>query len=315
MIERCDGGPEPVPATLGAAAPLGAGIVTAVRDREANLLEALSSWLSVEGLEEIAIVDWSSRRPIADAVSEAGLRDGRLRILRVEAEPRWVLSHAFNLSFRLSRARLICKVDADVVLTADALIRNRPAPGRFVAGDYRKVSDASQHHLNGTFLAHRGDLARVGGVNEFLTAYGYDDTDLYERLLRLGGDRVTLDHATARHLAHDDASRVAFAPTPWSTLREKAERDPAFQEMRNGLLAHALGPWGPDMPMARFRWRNGALRRDGPSLHAPAAEMVAAIDRLALRRYLVVKTPVGDRARVLEDAALDDILDAPMERR
>ena len=66
----------------------GISLVTCSMNRTQNLLRALPSWLANVEITEIVIVDWSSDMPVAYDIAAAGISDPRIRILRIEGEPR-----------------------------------------------------------------------------------------------------------------------------------------------------------------------------------------------------------------------------------
>ena len=69
-------------------------IVCAVMNRAPALRVALTSWRLQRDVTEIVIVDWNSEIPLAPLVRE----DDRIRIVRVDHEPRFHLAAAFNLA-------------------------------------------------------------------------------------------------------------------------------------------------------------------------------------------------------------------------
>ena len=289
------------------------GLVTCVRDREENLVRTLPTWLALPKIDEVLIVDWTSRVPVSDALARAGIEDPRLRIVRVEGEPRWILSHAFNLGFRMSRGQLVMKVDADIELSPDVLEANPVPEGSFVAGDWRAVEDPHQSHLNGTVFVRRPDLASVGGYNEYLTTYGYDDNDLYQRLVDRGLERRLLDARSAHHLPHDDDTRVGRTARHVETVREALLRRPQVHGEKNRLIV-SIGPrWaGYRKTCAYVRSQDdGIVRvwRDGISPSEMAPDVAEGIERLALRR--VLSWQHGPVVFTISDRAFDALLDRP----
>lgn len=133
----------------------GVSLVTCCMNREENILRGLRSWLVCQDIAEIIIVDWSSDRPVQEALAEAGISDPRIRIVRVEAEARWILTYAFNAGFRAASRERILKVDADIILAADFFARNRLDSGHFIAGNWR-LATQDQAHVNGFLPVQKG---------------------------------------------------------------------------------------------------------------------------------------------------------------
>lgn len=297
------------------AAPSGPGepgvsVVTCCRNRSANLIRALPSWLACAEVAEVVVVDWGSDRPVAADLAAAGLTDPRIRLVRAEDEPRWILSLAFNLGFRLARCARVLKADADIVLERDFFARNPLPPMAFVAGNWRRT-DPGQAYVNGVFYIRAGDLRAVNGFNEYITTYGWDDDDLYDRLVAAGITRVDVDPGSVTHLDHDDAARLNHAtpetPSGWADLGQMA----MFRIRTNRMLATMMPPWNRDRVMQPFRWRRvGAGRlsveRAGVSIHRVPPEQQAIAEQLAACEMLAWR--VGLRAYELTGRQLDLLL-------
>jgi len=69
--------------------------------------------------------------------------------------------------------------------------------------------DDNETHLAGVVYAHSNDFWAVGGYNERIEIYGYEDTDLVLRLGRKGLSPRPLDFSTLYHLPHEDEVRFA----------------------------------------------------------------------------------------------------------
>lgn len=241
----------PEMAAISAEALPGISLVTCCMNRSENLLNALRSWMACPEIDEILIVDWSSDQPVAQALQAAGMSDPRLRILRVEDEPRWVLSYAFNAGFRLARHAQILKADADIVLTSDFFARNPLRSGQFIAGNWRNAS-AGQEHINGFFFVHKSDLAAVGGFNEFITTYGWDDDDLYSRIEQQGLTRIDVDPETLHHQDHSDVERTGQQGARSQHALDMFQEDMLYHIRRNRFIANVMPVWAPDCPPIPF---------------------------------------------------------------
>ena len=92
-------------------------VTCGVKDREAPLRQALSSWLARPEVDEVVLVDWSSKKRL-----EAGnpwLCDPRVVVVQVEGQPHWTASKCHNLELLLATGHLILRLDADDVLHDD----------------------------------------------------------------------------------------------------------------------------------------------------------------------------------------------------
>lgn len=293
----------------------GVSLVTCCMNRNANLMRALPSWLAQGEVAEILIVDWSSTPPVAEDLRAAGIADRRIRILRVEGEPRWVLTYAFNLGFRAAQFDTILKADADIVLAADFFARNRLEDGALIAGNWRDAPP-DQPHVNGFFLVRKAALARVGGFNEHITSYGWDDEDLYARMVIDGIRRVNVAAGTIHHLPHSDAERTGHADAAPGrlTLREALLRDTQFLIRRNRFIANAMPDWDarsqplPFLVLAEDA-RGMVVKREGWVPSEVPATIAAQADSQALRELLSWR--LGREVLALAEPALQRVLDLP----
>lgn len=223
----------------------GISLVTCSMNREENLLRALNSWMACPDLREIILVDWSSNRPVSEALKEQGIQDPRIKVIRVDGESRWILSYAFNVGFRAARCNRILKTDADIVLAPDFFQKNRLDANSFIAGNWRTATEA-QSHVNGFFYLHKADLAAIGGFNEFITTYGWDDDDIYARLVEHGATRIDVAGETIHHLEHSDEERTGEAAQTNSGLNalQELQANTLFKIRRNRFLANVMPHWG-----------------------------------------------------------------------
>lgn len=289
-------------------------IVAACKDRPDTLAVAATSWTRVEGVSEIVLMDWSSAAPLRAVLPPTVLADERVFIATAPGQSAWVLTRAYNIAIRLATSAAVLKVDCDTVLSPDFLTTHPLIPGVFYAGDWRVltlVSDSSssapfvadeQVHVNGLLYAPRHDWIRVGGYDERIATYGWDDSDIASRMARVSESRA-FNYSLVRHLAHDDNLRTATQRRS-SILPPDNPLAAAVEIQRNRILLTRFGlaPWSASSP--RIRW-NVASTPEGLVVTAASAipavaELVPAEDaldvskrsiRLILLRYGISLLP------------------------
>jgi glycosyltransferase involved in cell wall biosynthesis len=230
----------------------GVSVVNCCRNRTENLLKALPTWLAHQTIREIIIVDWTSDEPVRKSLDENGFKDKRIKVIRVENEPRWILSYAFNLGFRLARHELILKVDADITLKPDFFSKNPLMAGTFIAGDWTKA-EKGQEHINGFFYLRTHDLLKIKGFNEYITTYGWDDDDIYSRLATSGLQRVCVDTKSIYHIPHDDASRLDGVCKKDGNAWTELQGDPLYKIRANRYIATVMPYWSKDRAFAPYK--------------------------------------------------------------
>lgn len=229
-------------------------IVTVVMNRSRHLLSTAPLVSQCVAHAEHLIIDWSSTTPI-DRAQLPG--DSRIRLIRVDGESQWQLARAYNFAVARAHAEVILKLDADCWITQE-----QPRWSALKPGHYRRSAAAGG--LNGLFMIRRSDFCAVGGFNEYLTGYGYDDKDLYQRLDACldvepleSGLFQTLDHDDLdRVCAHDRSRRktnsygTGVGPGRWKAVCAIARMEET--KAMNRFLAEAL-PWSSQAPGSDYR--------------------------------------------------------------
>jgi len=138
----------------------GVSLVTCCMNRNENLVKALSSWITCRDIKEIIIVDWSSTDSVFDYINSNGIKDKRIKVIRVNDQPRWILSYAFNIGFRMASYDTILKSDADIIIYPDFFKKNKLTDETFISGDWR-IAPKGQEHINGFFYIYREKLMKI----------------------------------------------------------------------------------------------------------------------------------------------------------
>ncbi|GAB0497471.1 hypothetical protein MMPV_008804 [Pyropia vietnamensis] len=172
--------------------------------------------------------------------------DPRLRVVRVANADAWVLSRAYNLAARLSTYSATLRLDCDHTLHP-SFIDTHPlsslagASGSWYAGNWAAAADENGVHVNGALFVERSRLLRVGGYDERVTGYGWEDAELGHRLADGGGGGRRDLRGGVAHLPHGDDQRVA------ADGDEGGRGHPAYIAAHiqlNALLLDKLPGWG-----------------------------------------------------------------------
>lgn len=180
-------------------------------DRNENLYNSLKSWLHHKNINEIVLVDWSSKEPIHDYISK-NFKTDKIKIFRVENINRWILTWAYNLGFQNCSFDKILKLDSDVSLSTDFLDTYKLDEKSFYRGCWKISRNENENHLNGQFYCHKKNLSKINYYNEKIVSYGWDDDDLYDRLNELKLNQFFIDPKDIFHIEHEDLERVVNQP-------------------------------------------------------------------------------------------------------
>jgi len=203
-------------------------VLCAVKNRTANLITAAGSWLARPEISQIVIVDWGSE----DLISELPLfcSNSSIQVVRAEAKG-WHLSAALNRGLTEITDGWVLKADADHVLRKAFFSRVRQEQGSFYRGFWADHLPRNAG-LNGLCYVPAEDLRTVGGWDERIQTYGWEDTDLYHRLTAVGLRQRFLPLNTASHLTHpkpqERAQRKIHNRTSTEINRRATEARPVW---------------------------------------------------------------------------------------
>ena len=251
--------------------PAGLSIVTVCMNRREHLLATAPQVAAWPHHNEHLIIDWSSREPLRrDELPD----DPRLRLLRVEGEGRWNPSRAYNFGLAQAHGRWLMRMDADCWPTPQFEPQALQAQGSLWVGQ-------GGEGRFGQFLMERARLEAVGGFNEFLRGWGFEDKDLRARLEVQQGWRLgSLPAEAIGVIEHSDEERMG---QPRAGRGQALRRSLGLATMRSSRLGNRLlaahHPWGPHTPASRYEETEpGIWRVHKASVPRPTAETADEID-------------------------------------
>lgn len=190
-------------------------LIAACMDRNEILSASLSSWAQIPNLHQIVIVDWASNQTCAGLPQlQHMLQTGNVSLIHVQNTQQWALSRAYNLAASFATGDYLLKVDCDTTLNSNFLATHPlPQPGHYYTVAWGTERNTNEEKLRGVWMASREDFASVGGYDERIVEYGFEDTDLYNRFNTLASLKPvnfnldTMRHNVAGHLiwARDEA--------------------------------------------------------------------------------------------------------------
>jgi hypothetical protein len=259
---------------------VGLSIVTVCMNRREHLLATAPKVAAWPHHGEHLIVDWSSTEPLRREELPA---DPRIRLLRVEGEPRWNLCRAYNFGVARCKGEWVLKLDADawptqafdpflpaLRLAADGACGESGVVCAFGSGpDGRK----------GQFLMERQLFEEVGGFHELLVGYGFDDKDLLARLLqRTGWEARCVPPEWIGVISHSDGERAEQGVKRGAMAASQGLAAMRATRLANRLLA-AHHPWGRLRPHSLYEQRSpGHWLVIPDSLPTPTAEAADEIE-------------------------------------
>lgn len=187
-------------------------IICGIKDRIHNLVKVIDTWLIQPRVSQVIIVDWNSKCPVLEELSYL-TKQPKLKVVRVVNVEKWMLSQALNLAASYVKTPLLLKLDVDNRLGRD-FFNDHPlksTDSKFYSGNWSIASDMNERHLNGILYIATHNFNIINGYNEhFGSVYGYDDTDLYERLKDSGMEKADIKNMDVTHIPHSNCDRSAY---------------------------------------------------------------------------------------------------------
>jgi hypothetical protein len=223
----------------------GVAIVAACKGRHSTLLGSVDSWLQVRGASRIVLVDWDSKPPYLETLPAYVLNHPRFQLVSVTEQPKYILTVAANFAASfVPPQENILKLDCDNIITSDFLIAHPLRPNEAYVWDWEKARDENELHLNGVFYTSSQNFAAVGGYDERIQSYGWDDSDLKNRLQESGVNFRHMDMNRMHHLFHNSSHRMEYVPG--------FSGSPDFETSLNRLVAEHMPRWNKHLPATNY---------------------------------------------------------------
>ena len=207
-------------------------------NRTDRLIQMLPTWTEVDKIKDIVVLDWSSKDPISEnkEIQKILKNSNKIKIVRVDEQEYFHLGKSNNIAYTFTdqENKILLKLDVDYMNInskwIDSLIyANGYLKKYFIVGSYRFYKSSS-----GFLLVNKAEFAKVKGYNEnLLSAWGWDDVDLHQRLTNLYPNDPThkkIEFFNIKdyiyHIPHDDDLRVENYPIKIkSDFLNKSEAD------------------------------------------------------------------------------------------
>ena len=228
-------------------------IVTANRNRLEHLQQAIPSWQECDRITEIIVVDYGSMREISAADFPAS---SKLIIATVRGTDQWRLGHAVNIGVDLARSENIVKLDSDQMIRDASWLDTIDLTNRFYRGNYRQGKVT-----NGEAVFKKADWEKVGGYNEWMSGYAFEDSDFYGRLRRANLAQAEIEARFLAEIPHSDAVRAASDTRRlYSVQKDNPTASLAFDAYKN-LVIGLLRLWrgGDRMQYERRKLEDGRI--------------------------------------------------------
>ena len=190
---------------------------TGVKNRYRTLRANIGSWLNCPEISEFIIVDWSSSDMGPAEHDYLSSLDPRIQMIRVTNKANYHIAAALNTAAARTTGNWLLRLDVDYVINPyyNFFAAYQPTDQQFVTGDWTQKYVDNEcgffEYINGLLYVSKDAFQSVGGYDERLTDYGWEDDNLYIRLIDAGYERMIVDAAKSLiyHTPHGHNVRMA----------------------------------------------------------------------------------------------------------
>ena len=148
-------------------------------------LEALKNIQNVE----FVVLNYNSKDDLDDFMKsfQKEMDIGRLSYYKENTREKYHHSHAYNMASRLCIKKIICVTNADYFVSLEwyEFVINNMKKNYFIYNEYS--GDAT-----GRNAFWKKDFEKLGGFDEKMCEWGYEDTDMYNRAKIMGLNGISL---------------------------------------------------------------------------------------------------------------------------
>lgn len=163
----------------------------------------------------------------------------------IEPVPVYSIPRADNTAMKLASAPVVSNLMADNFVFPDYF---RQTARHIARGEHVFVRNPRDYVSNtvGLLTLYKSRFLALGGYDEALSRWGYQEVDLRNRAEKMGMKMLTWPAAGARAIRHDDTLRTKFSDTDDAPRKSNLEnREKSRQNVQEGrLVANAGAEWG-----------------------------------------------------------------------
>ncbi|HSH90015.1 MAG TPA: glycosyltransferase family 2 protein [Ramlibacter sp.] len=191
------------------------------KDRLVHLRETLPrnlAWHEGDPDVEFVIVNYNSGDDLQGWIQRTcgpQLESGRVVHFFNPEPATFRASHAKNQAFRLARGSILCNLDADNFTGPGfaAYVRTQLRALDFLSGgliEGDRIVATNVRGVEGRNVVPRELFHALGGFDEDFSSWGYEDSNLSERMMAIGLSGRTIDREYLSCIDHGDELRTRF---------------------------------------------------------------------------------------------------------
>lgn len=160
---------------------------------------------------EFVVLDYNSQDGLEEWIAQYMMKYIEMGILvyyRTTDPVHYLRSHSRNMVFRLAEGKIVCNLDADNYLGEGF--------AEFMLKEFREknkifyTSDLSKRDVVGRVCLLKSDFMAIRGYNEVFIGYGFEDVELFDRLLDKGIEQCSFSQSEfSRAIVHSNEDRIS----------------------------------------------------------------------------------------------------------
>lgn len=188
-------------------------IVIGHKNRINNLINSISSYINNKYVDDIVICDLDSNEDIKKKLKEnIKTNFWKINVIKITTKVQYIMSYSNNIALRFAKNENILKLDADnIIVDSNSFFDNYTKYNlktSFVHFSWKNAKTENETHVNGVFFTTKTDLKKVGYHNQNLVFYGWDDSEIKDRLKSIKKNEITLENNLLKHQEQSDLDRV-----------------------------------------------------------------------------------------------------------
>ena len=193
-------------------------LTVGVKNRFDQLRVSINSWIIQTHVREIVVIDWDSDDMDSDYLTSL---DSRIKVIRVDDRSTYDHAQVLNTCLEHTKHDNIIKMDVDYMFNPYYQLNqwlDMNWETHFLTGHWNQKSMDNElgfvEKLNGFMCINKKHVHTIGGYNEQFVGYGWEDCELYIRLVAHGLKKLSLpiyrNFVPVYHLPHDDYHRTKY---------------------------------------------------------------------------------------------------------
>ena len=159
-------------------------VIVTCMDRESHLLISLKSWLDLDIVDDVIVVDWCSKSKLYNNYEfKKILKNKKLTLLEVADQKYFSLSKSLNLATDFCKNEVILKVDADYIRLDESWLYDLNIRNNKLSKENQDFvihgSWQFNKELSGLCLFNKSNFSFY---REELKGWGWEDLDMYKRM-------------------------------------------------------------------------------------------------------------------------------------